>query len=119
MEDRRAISWSLVVVAALARLAAAEAPPANLSADQIATVMRSREPAFRACFNAALKKTPDLRGPFAYKLTIEPSGKVRRAAATRPTSASRIVDRCIVAAIEKIVFPASASSVTIVYPFNA
>lgn len=110
---------SLLMVAALGSLASAESPPSNqtLSPDQAAEVMRRNAAVFRRCFSAELRVHPDMTGKFVYEITIEASGKVRRAIAKQPTPKSKRVDACITKAIEKIRFPSAISSSTILYPF--
>ncbi len=113
---------ALFLLAVLATPALAKMrPPDNaaLSASQIASVMRTRQPAFKACFNRAVKANPKLTGRFVYTFTIEATGRVSRAAATAGTPESAPVDRCIVAAIKKIVFPTSSGPTTINYPFTS
>ena len=113
---------ALIILAVLATPALAKMRPpddASLTANQIASVMRSRQPAFRACFNRAIKKNPKLTGRFVYTFTIEATGKVSRAAATAGTAESAPVDTCIVAAIKRIVFPKSTGPTTINFPFNS
>lgn len=111
---------SLLVIALLATPALAKRRPpddAALSPDQIASTMRSRQPAFNACFRRALKANPNVTGRFVYAITIEATGRVSRAAPTAGTPESAPVDGCIVAAIKKIVFPKSSGRATITYPF--
>ncbi len=111
---------ALIILTVLATPALAKMRPpddASLSANEIANVMRTREPAFRACFNRAVKTNPKLTGRFVYTFKIEATGKVSRAAATAGTPESAPVDTCIVAAIKKIVFPRSGGPTTINYPF--
>ena len=109
----------ILVVLATPALAKMRPPDDSLTPSQVSSVMRSRKPAFKACFNRAIKANPKLTGRFVYTFTIEATGKVSRAAATAGTAESAPVDRCIVAAIKKIVFPKSSSSTTINYPFNS
>jgi hypothetical protein len=113
---------ALIILAMLAMPALAKMRPPDgnsLTANEIANVMRSRQPALKACFNRAIKKNPRLTGRFVYTFTIEASGKVSRAAATAGTAESAPVDTCIVAAIKKIVFPKSSGPTTINFPFNS
>ena len=111
---------SLLVLAMLATPALAEPSPPDvtaLTANQIASTIRSRQPAFNACFRRALKANPKLSGRFVYVVTIEASGRVSRAAPKAGTRESAPVDACIVAAMKKIVFPKSDDRVMITYPF--
>jgi hypothetical protein len=112
---------ALIIVAVLATPALAKMRQADpgLTPIQVASVMLSRQPAFKACFNRAIKKNPKLTGRFVYAFTIEATGRVSRAAATAGTAESAPVDTCIVAAIKKIVFPKSSGRTTINYPFNS
>ena len=112
---------ALIILAVLGTpaLAKMRQPDPGLSPNQVASVMRSRQPAFKACFNRAIKKNPKLTGRFVYAFTIEATGKVSRAAATAGTPESAPVDTCIVAAIKRIGFPKSGGPTTINYPFNS
>ncbi len=112
---RALIILAVLVTPALAKMRPPDDGP--LSADQIASVMRSRRPAFNRCFNDVLETNPKFTGKLGYRFTIAASGKVTTAAATRGTKESAWVDRCIVAAIKKIVFPRSTGSSTVEYPF--
>lgn len=111
---------ALIILAVLATpaLAKMRPPDDSLSPSQVARVMQSRQPAFRACFNRAIKRNPKFTGRFVYTFTIEATGKVSRAVATARTAESASVDTCIVAAIKKIAFPKSSGRTTINFPFT-
>lgn len=103
---------SFLVIAALGSLAWAEPPPERtLTSEQIKEVIRAHLPVLRTCVPSS--GTPSKSG---YELVIEPSGKVSRAVATRPTPGSKRVDACITAEMRKMRFPASSGRTKIVYP---
>ncbi|MEO7096446.1 MAG: AgmX/PglI C-terminal domain-containing protein [Polyangiales bacterium] len=111
---------ALIILLVLATPALARMRPPDdsaLSPSQVTRVMKSRQPAFKRCFATAVKQNPKLTGTFVYRFTIEATGRVSKAVAALATADSAPVDKCIVAAIKKIVFPKSTGPTTINYPF--
>jgi len=87
---------------------------ASLDTNLVRGRIRAHNAKYRACYEAALKKDPELEGKVVVKFVIEKDGKVSSAKAEGMPA----IDDCIARAIGKIRFPSNTrGSITVNYPF--
>jgi hypothetical protein len=96
---------------------AAEPTNGRLPPEIIQKVVRSHYGVFRACYEAGLKKDPDLYGRVTARFVIERDGLVRHADPTCTSMPDRDVVRCVIEGYKKLKFPEpDGGIVTVVYP---
>ena len=109
---------------AAASQAAAKAAPASgdsnvgrLAPEVIQGVVRGSFGAYRACYEAGLKRDAALRGNVTVRFAIEPDGHVQGAADDGSTLPDAEVVRCVVQGFGSLTFPPPQGGyVTVVYP---
>jgi len=109
---------SLVKRAALvAALLFAPHARADLAAGAIQRVVVMHRAEVRACYEAGLKKNPDLAGKVVVAWVIAPGGAVSSARIASSTLANANVEACIVSRVQTWRFPAPGSPTDVTYPF--
>jgi len=91
----------------------------HLSKEVIRRVIRSRINEIRSCYERALQAEPGLEGRVVVRFVIDASGKVTNATVQESTFDDDVIEKCILAAIERLTFPvAEGGGVNVVsYPF--
>jgi hypothetical protein len=89
----------------------------DLSREDVRNTIASHRNAVRRCYELVLSASPTATGTVTARFTITPEGTVTAAAATA-TGLDRKVSRCIEEAVAAMVFPRSASSIRVSYPFR-
>ncbi|MBX3126218.1 MAG: TonB family protein [Polyangiaceae bacterium] len=83
----------------------------------IQQVIRQALPLIKSCYERQLVLTPTLRARLAAEFVIDTSGNVT-SASVRTGSAEPSFDRCVVAIIQRLKFPApKGGTVKVAYPF--
>lgn len=109
--------------------AAATPPPAGSSAAAetrttavLQKVVQENRKPIRACYEAARKETPNLRGALVVRFVLDPEGKLKSAELVQDKSDIRLpkVVDCVLAELGKLPFPPSSRGMdtTVVYPFD-
>lgn len=87
----------------------------DLSREDVRNTIASHRNAVRRCYESALSANPTAAGTVTARFTITPEGTVTAATAA---GLDREVSRCIEEAVASIMFPRSASSIRVSYPFT-
>ena len=89
-----------------------------LSSAEIASVVKRRTGAVKACYERQLKRNPKLAGAVKIQFTIEQSGRVERASVLENTTGDAELGTCISGQIRSWRFrQPDGGSVTVAYPF--
>lgn len=116
------LSAVLAAVVSLRALTAA-AQPAPTGRDpymaRIREAVQARAPAFRRCYEQALRRDPALTGRTeAMRFRVLPSGRVR-AVAVRVVPRSREIERCMTGVLERITLPPHRGApIDVTYPLT-
>jgi hypothetical protein len=88
------------------------------SQEDIKQVMRRRLGGIKRCYEARLKRNPELAGKVVVRFVIHPGGKVLEAEVTENTTGDPELAACIASKVKAIRFPAAEGGDTsVVYPF--
>lgn len=90
----------------------------HLEAEVIQSSIRAEYPRFRACYEDALRRDPNIEGRVSVSFIIQLSGEVSDAHAVCPTLADHQAIDCVVEQFRKIKFPPPEGGgvVTVFYP---
>jgi hypothetical protein len=89
----------------------------RLPPELIQKIVRTHYGVFRACYEAGLKKNPDLYGRVSTRFIIERDGQVRRSDPDCSSMPDPEVVRCVVEGYKTLSFPEPEGGiVTVVYP---
>jgi hypothetical protein len=92
-------------------------PTGRLPPEVIQARVRANYGSIRACYEAGLRKNPDLYGKVTMRFVIETDGHVRRVTPTCTSLPDPQVVRCIAEQYTKLTFPEPERGiVTVVYP---
>lgn len=69
------------------------------------------------CYEMAMQRNPALAGRIGLRFVIDPTGAVT-ASSVAQSLGDTLLDQCLITAVQRWVFPATGSVVTVVYPFN-
>ena len=100
--------------------AAAAKVEGNLDKDIVRRIIRAHINEVRSCYQAGLKRDPDLAGRVAISFIINGKGQVTSSVVESSTLGDGEVDTCIAKAAKKWRFPkpADGTNVSVIYPFN-
>jgi hypothetical protein len=86
---------------------------------EVVRMIRSRQSAFRRCYETSLRNNPSLAGRVAVQFTIQPQGNVSGARATENTTADAALASCVVRVISGLRWRTGPEGgpVTFGYPF--
>jgi hypothetical protein len=87
--------------------------------NQVTSMIRQRQSAFRRCYETELRNNPTLAGKVSVQFTIEERGNVSAASATENTTGSAGLASCVVGVIRRLRWAQGpeGGSVTFNYPF--
>lgn len=106
------------VAPALASKPAAQADDGKgLAPGQIRVPIKRNSAQVKACYERELKKNPGLAGKIAMAFTIAADGTVRAAKATRNSTGSMPLARCVASRVKGWVFPQAEGATEVEYPF--
>jgi len=96
---------------------------ANLAPEVVRRIVRANFPRLRACYQAGLKREPDLYGTITTRFVIGTTGEVEIAAIAELDGEKRLidpkVDACVLGVFRTISFPEpSKGTVNVVYPIR-
>jgi hypothetical protein len=92
-------------------------PAGRLPPEQIQSVVRARNAAFRKCYDAGLARDPGLRGRVTTRFLIDPDGRVSKAHVAGNELTDCEVTTCMIEELKQCVFPKPEGGVvTVVYP---
>jgi hypothetical protein len=98
-------------------LAGASTVSGRLARNKIRDVVRANFEVFKKCYEAGLKKNPDLKGGVKVRFVVGRDGRVLSAAVQEQTLPDEVTVQCIVEAYKTLVFPRPEGGiVTVVYP---
>ncbi len=88
--------------------------------DVIAKVVRRHQGEVKYCYEAALAKTPGLKGKLVVRFTIDANGKVTEATAHESSLDSDVVKACVLARTRRWIFPKpnDGGTVTVTMPWT-
>lgn len=91
------------------KVTGSEAPKAGqgLSPGQISRVVNSRAGAFRACYEIAAARDPELKGGVTVSFSITPGGSVSSASVGGSTLGNPRAESCILRQFQRLQFPAA------------
>jgi TonB family protein len=90
----------------------------SLDPKLITKTIRARMAGFKACYENALKRSPNLQGKVTVSFTIDEEGRVSEASVETDTLGDPEVSRCIVGLFKRIRFPKpDEGSVAASFPF--
>ena len=90
-----------------------------LPAAVVARIVRTKQPAYRKCYEKGLEKTPGLSGKVVARLVIGPTGTVGVASDGGSTMPDKAVVACILQEMRTLTFPNPEKGITIVtYPLT-
>jgi hypothetical protein len=106
------------VVAKITSASLQEFDSDSRSQEDIKQVMRRRLGGIKRCYEARLKRNPELAGKVVVRFVIHPGGKVLEAEVTENTTGDAELAACIASKVKAIRFPAAEGGETsVVYPF--
>ena len=87
--------------------------------NQVTSMIRQRQSAFRRCYETELRNNPTLAGKVTVQFTIEERGNVSSARASENTTGSGSLASCVVGVIQRLRWAQGpeGGSVTFSYPF--
>jgi outer membrane biosynthesis protein TonB len=88
-----------------------------LDSSQIKSVVDTRSPQVKACYERELKKNPALGGKMVVSWTIGADGRVRSPRVVRNSTGSRAMVPCVTKAVADWRFPKAESPSDVEYPF--
>ncbi len=90
--------------------------------DDLRAIIAGNRDAFRACYEASLKKHPGIKGRFLLKFVVNPDGTVKSAGAdpTKSEIHASDLETCAVGVVKGLKFPPSKKGMesTVNYPFD-
>lgn len=89
-----------------------------LGVDALERAVVAHQPALLACYLRGLKKDPKLAGRMVVHFTIDVSGKVTGAGLNKGGLQDLDVQRCALAVVQTLGFPAAASKVDVTLPLD-
>jgi outer membrane biosynthesis protein TonB len=89
----------------------------GLDPGQIRVPIKRNSAQVKACYERELKKNPGLAGKIAMAFTIGADGTVRAAKATRNSTGSMQLARCVASRVRGWVFPQAEGATEVEYPF--
>lgn len=89
----------------------------GLSRDEVVKRVKSRANAIRFCYERQLQRNPTLSGKVEVYWKITPAGAVTSAKIKSSTLRNGDVEDCVLRQVQKIPFPKSEGSTTVVFPF--
>jgi hypothetical protein len=97
----------------------ADAPQAGmgLSPAQISRVVRSRYGAFRACYDGAAARNPNLKGTVSVSWRITPGGSVTGASIGGSSLGNARVEGCVLRQVKRLRFPVADKATNASFPF--
>lgn len=87
------------------------------SSTDIDRVVKAGAGVFRACYQKEIKRDPTLSGKVVVAFTIAAAGTVASSKITSSTLASKPVESCLLANINRLRFPAASAPADVSYPF--
>jgi hypothetical protein len=101
------------------KVAGNDAPAAGqgLSPAQIQRVVQSRSGAFRACYESAASREPNLKGGVTVGWTVQPGGGVSGARIVSSSLNNARVEGCILRQVSRLKFPTADKPTGATYPF--
>ncbi len=99
---------------------AAPDPAAGASfKEAVRAAIADATPTVEACYEAALRELPDLRGKVIVSFSIDPAGKVQEARIKESSLSNAAVEACVVGQVQALAFPATGATepVKVAYPF--
>ncbi|HOX45846.1 MAG TPA: AgmX/PglI C-terminal domain-containing protein [Myxococcota bacterium] len=106
------------VVAKVSSAALEDFDSDSRSREDIKKVVQRRVGGIKSCYEARLKRNPELKGKVVVKFVIHPGGKVLEADVIENTTGDSDLAACIAAKVKSIRFPAAEGGETVVtYPF--
>ncbi|MBO6939994.1 MAG: TonB family protein [Deltaproteobacteria bacterium] len=109
--------WT-VAIALFAAVAHAQPPEAERAPRDVMAAVERAGPALQSCYERTIDPAPPIRGRSVVLLTIEPDGRVSQARTLHSSIARPDVDRCLVAQLRRIRYPARARAITVRIPFD-
>ena len=80
----------------------------ELSASAISKVISMRQKSIQSCFEAELRRNPNLKGKVTFEVVIATTGKVKKAKVVRSTMKNSAAESCMVSKIMQWRFPKPA-----------
>jgi hypothetical protein len=90
----------------------------SLTASEVQAVVRGAFPAYRACYEDLLRRSPTAAGTIPLKFTIQSDGSVTDLGidTASTTLHDATLEQCLMATTSPLVFPTAPSKTTVVYP---
>ncbi|NMC72006.1 MAG: TonB family protein, partial [Myxococcales bacterium] len=89
----------------------------GVSREVVRRVVQRSRAKLRVCYEAALRGAPETSGRVAVRFTVGPDGRVASARVTGNSTGDEALGRCVLSVVGGMAFPASGSTIEVVYPF--